>query len=69
MNAFGSPDFEAGLFFDRQHGLRRNVFLWVSNDGVAGFYRVPELDVVSGLRNLEPSVLFQSANDGFNVHV
>jgi len=62
------PELEARLFFDALESSFRNIFLGVNNRAPARFDRMLELLVAAGLRNLEPAVLLEPADDFPAVH-
>src|ERR1035441_5883526 len=62
------PELETRLFFDAPEGSFRNISLGVHNRNPARFDRMLELLVAARLRNLEPAVLLESANDFPTVH-
>src|ERR1035438_5399466 len=62
------PELEARLFFDAPQGSFRNILLGVNNRDPARLDRMLELLVAAGLRNLEPAVLLELADDLPAVH-
>jgi hypothetical protein len=62
------PELEAGLFFDTPESSLGNISFGVDNRNSSWLDRMLELLVASRLRNLEPAVLLESANDFTAVH-
>ena len=62
------PELEARLFFDASEGAFGNISLWGNNRNPAGLDRMLELLMASGLRDLEPAVLLEPADDFPAVH-
>jgi hypothetical protein len=62
------PELEARLFFDAPERSFRNISLWVNDRNPSSFDGMLELFVAPGLRNFEPAVLLESANDFPAVH-
>jgi len=56
------------LFFDAPESSFRNISLWVYNRNPSRLDGMLELLVASGLRNLEPAVVFEPSNDFPAVH-
>jgi hypothetical protein len=62
------PELEAGLFFDAPERSFRNVPLGVNNRNPARLDGMLELLVAAGLRNLEPAIAGEPADDFPAVH-
>jgi hypothetical protein len=62
------PELEARLFFDAPERSFRNIFFGVYNRNPSGLERMLELLMAAGLRNLEPAVVPEPANDFPAVH-
>jgi len=62
------PELEAGLFFDTPERSFRNVPLGVNNRNPARLGGMLELLVTASLRNLEPAVVSEPADDFPAIH-
>jgi hypothetical protein len=62
------PELETGLFFDAPESSLGNILFWINNRNPSRLDWMLELLVTASLRNLEPAVLLESANDFTAVH-